>query len=736
MKKFFNILAAIILAGLILVCVYFIFKTPIDNLINKAKDSFGNVTVEIYVMDPDTNNYQKSTKKINVKEGTSYTYSPASKEYYTIDTTKSELTIENASKDSIIKVYYNCEKCTITFELNGGESSEDLVYEINKGHSFFAPKIVKPGYKIVSYNNYVEKIYADTLFTPNWELDHYIVTLVLPEGCTINDSNFTKIEDSNNYAATITYLEELTLPDVSTTDYIFFGWKINGEGSFITSINNVSEDINIIGSFNVKMYTITFVEENGVYYSPITAKKNTKIDPPRINPLNNIPGYGLVWYEDSDYTTPYSFAFMPATDLELYGKWELDRGTGFIEYNISKSTIDSLDDFTNCIDYVYFNYITSGFSKEITYCSASEVNNEFKKASALAEYRSNTPIIISTTYNELSGKITVEIKVETNTKSYEGSITALANETNPYNVVGYVEGTNLRDATFNDFYIEKITQTYEVSTTNQLLYVVEHGYKPICTNSALDIYNKAKNILRNIVNDDMTDFEKLERIYEYLVLNVQYDYNVLSADHSWEYYDAYFMEGVFNNKKAVCDGIAKSLVLLCNIEGIPCVEVSGNNHAWCQVKIKNLWYVIDATHGNLRINSTNKTVLDFSEFLISKALKQEKGYQSSEFSNIKCNQIFDYFGYNEYSYGANKINLVVNNYHDLEKIMEYANSTEADLDNYSINFKVNTTSEINTLVNLAQDEFRLKTGSNFKYSISWSYDSSLTYKVCKLLFTK
>ena len=63
----------------------------------------------------------------------------------------------------------------------------------------------------------------------------------------------------------------------TTTDYIFFGWKINGEGSFITSINNVSEDINIIGSFNVKMYTITFVEENGVYYSPITAKKNVII---------------------------------------------------------------------------------------------------------------------------------------------------------------------------------------------------------------------------------------------------------------------------------------------------------------------------------------------------------------------------------------------------------------------------------------------------------------------------
>ena len=733
MKKFLNIIAGLFFAALVLTCLFFIFKTPILNLIQKTKDNLGNVTVEFYVMNPDTEEFTRTSKKVNVKEGSSYTYVPEKKQYYVVDTSNSVLSASNVTKETVFTVYYVCEKCTITFELNGGECSEPLTYEINKGHSFFAPNITKEGYKITSYTNYVDKIYQDTTFIPQFSIAHYNITLVLADGCEISDDNFTQIEDTSNYYTTMTYLDEITLPSVSSSYYYFRYWEIDGVA--VTKLENVTSDLTVKGVFNVKMYTISFVEENGKYYAPMMYKYNEDINPPKEEPTDVVPGYGMVWYLNNDYTNQFSFTRMPSNDLVLYGRMEYDTGCGFLTYDITKSTIDSLEDFTNCIDYVYYNYITSNFTKEITYCTFDEVNDEFKKASDLAEYRSNTAISIGTTsQTDFNGtKIIVDLKVENNTKVYETSVTAPENITHPYNYVGYDLTQNLRPATFNDFYIESIPYTYNVETTNQLLYVVEHGYKPICTGKALSIYNKAKQVLRNIVNDDMSDFEKLEHIYEYLCLNVQYDYNALHGDRSWAYYDAYFMEGVFNNQKAVCDGIAKSLVLLCNIEGIPCVEVSGNNHAWCEVKIKNMWYVIDATHGNLRIADTEYTLLDYSEFLISKDIKQEKGYASNEFKHIDCNHLFDYFEYKEFTYGTKTISLVVSDYRDLEKVLEYITSTETTLHNFSINFKVKTETDLNTLIELAKNEYYLKKHHSFNYALSWSYDNSLSYKICKLI---
>lgn len=146
-------------------------------------------------------------------------------------------------------------------------------------------------------------------------------------------------------------------------------------------------------------------------------------------------------------------------------------------------------------------------------------------------------------------------------------------------------------------------------TTDQLYNIAESGRQPVAQNEAVSrVYNAAKQVVNTIIGKGMSDYEKVLAFYDWLVLNVEYDYDVSqligeTGDDAYSY-EAFHLEGVFLRKKAVCDGIAKAMSLLCRIEGIPCYKVSGyvwtnggTGHAWNKVYIDGKWYIVDATWG-------------------------------------------------------------------------------------------------------------------------------------------
>ena len=705
-KKILSVIFGLAFFALIFTCLYFIFKEPIDNIIGKWK--IKEVTINYCIMDPDTSNYNIEKEIIYLEKGQDYKIEEQELEYYVINYDKSNLVVFNIQNDITLSIYYDCETCEVTFDPNGGDTSEALTFTVNKGSSFKAPLITMPHYSIKEYVGYVSKIYEDSSFTVIWEETKYLITLVLPSGCYIDEENYYPYVNNTNYYTYITYFEELELPNVLSDEYNFLYFvNENEEETYI--LRDIEEDLYLIGKFTEQLYTITFSSDYSI--TPIVAASGDHINAPKMSAGLIAAGYDINWYIDSQYEELFDFYLMPNYDLVLYGRVEPDTLTGFLEYDIEKETIDSIHDFTKCIDYVYFNYVTDGLRKKVTYTTFNEINEEFQKASRLAEYRSNTELNMRAEATNALGsqEVYVTLSLQVDTSSFEGTMTAARNGKEILDYVDYHPTYNLRDVDFNDFYIENLPKTYNVSTTNQLLYVVEHGYKPICSGKALDIYNKAKAILRDIISDDMNDLEKIEAIYKYLVANVQYDHLVLSAPNTWEHYDSYFMEGVFNNQKAVCDGIAKSLVLLCNIEGIKCVEVSGNNHAWCEVKINNRWYVIDATHGNLGVSGYEFTVFDFSEFLISQATKQEKGYTSHEFENIRCEKDFNYLRYKTVTFNDEELSFVVHNADDLEKLFEYAVYKRNGTDDISFNFIYDSDISLDLLITSAKNLYRLST---------------------------
>lgn len=157
-----------------------------------------------------------------------------------------------------------------------------------------------------------------------------------------------------------------------------------------------------------------------------------------------------------------------------------------------------------------------------------------------------------------------------------------------------------------------------VRNSEELWWALEHNYLPTFPNeytAAEKYFEEAKTTLREIIRDGMTDYEKLLAIYEYLIYSVEYDYDAYdNMDTESARADAcYYLEGVFDKGRAVCDGKSKAFVLLCRIEGIECVRDFGTGkgenavgHAWNYVKLGGEWYLVDTTEGDAKQLATSE----------------------------------------------------------------------------------------------------------------------------------
>lgn len=112
-----------------------------------------------------------------------------------------------------------------------------------------------------------------------------------------------------------------------------------------------------------------------------------------------------------------------------------------------------------------------------------------------------------------------------------------------------------------------------------------------------EVYDMAADILPD---EALSDLEKEEAIYRWLVDNVNYDWtlqDVLSETERWSYQPY----GALINRTAVCLGYATSFQLLMDMSGVECITIVGacfnstGDHAWNMVKLNGEWYCVDVT---------------------------------------------------------------------------------------------------------------------------------------------
>ena len=676
-------------------------KTPetstAPNTEDAPKENTFTVPIIFYRQDPESGEYLKadeSSHTFTQKDGVSnaLTIDPVIPEHYELDSDKTDLTPSDIQEGDTIVIYFKCKTVNVTF--TDGEST--TAQTLRAGQTPTPPEFSRYGYTLTGYDKPIAPVYEDTVYTAVWEITTYTLTLYTAKGSRIDTDGFT--EQEGHFTKGFTVFDSFTLPTPQNESYHFLAWNTEADrsGKDYTEITkDTNEDIVLYAIYDVSLYSISFAEENGILYPSYYLPYGTPITAPKIAPENQKAGYGLTWYEDENATKPYRFTAMPRQNITLYGKWELDTGTGFLSWdleNIQNETIDSREELLAFIDYVHFYNFTESVSIEVTYDTYENVIQDIGELGMLGDFRANGALGYGagekTSYRHENAKCYIEIKVS---RSYRESEATLTTEPTSETAYTYLTKTiTPRGDAYTDFYIDRLQNSMAVTTTNQLHYVVEHGYRPLPEEGspAERIYLAAKTLLNDILPADATDFEKAELIFNYLVQNVQYDDRAVQISETpgavWSNYDAFFLEGVFDRQKAVCDGIAKAYSLLCNIEGIPCVEVVGDAHAWNRVKLNNIWYVADPTHGNLHIRDANRSITDHSHFLMSDREKAALGYASVSYPAIKASEGYDYFGNKRFTYNGYTFDYAIESSDELAILLAHLLTLKDDLDGCSI----------------------------------------------------
>lgn len=245
-----------------------------------------------------------------------------------------------------------------------------------------------------------------------------------------------------------------------------------------------------------------------------------------------------------------------------------------------------------------------------------------------------------------------------------------------------------------NFYIDSVKETMSVSTSNMLYKAVAWGYQPVFMGSQKEnlqqIYNNAKDALSYIVSDEMSEYEKVHAIYDYIIYNVRYDHDCANAEDAYvsgnlslnekmKYY-GYYLEGIFLDKfykkdmHAVCDGKSKAFVLMCGIEGITAVRISGEassdgknfgGHAWNKVLLDlngtgdKEWYFVDTTWGD--VGDDSKEFLSHAYFLLSDDEVKNTHVEKTGHGYPKAEGKFDYYAHETYTSNGTEYNYVITN---------------------------------------------------------------------------
>ena len=245
-----------------------------------------------------------------------------------------------------------------------------------------------------------------------------------------------------------------------------------------------------------------------------------------------------------------------------------------------------------------------------------------------------------------------------------------------------------------NFYIDGVKETMSVSTSNMLYKAVAWGYRPEFMGSQREnlqqIYDNAKDALSYIVSDEMSEYEKVHAIYDYIIYNVRYDHDCANAEDKYvsgnlslnekmKYY-GYYLEGIFLDKfykkdmHAVCDGKSKAFVLMCGIEGITAVRISGKassdgknfgGHAWNKVLLDlngtgdKEWYFVDTTWGD--VGDDSKEFLSHAYFLLSDDEVKNTHDENPGHDYPKAEGKFDYYAHETYTSSGTEYNYVITN---------------------------------------------------------------------------
>ncbi|MBQ8431221.1 MAG: hypothetical protein IJX26_04725, partial [Clostridia bacterium] len=480
--------------------------------------------------------------------------------------------------------------------------------------------------------------------------------------------SWDKVDNAESYYLTISYantamknfqttlIEELTV----TTNKLNLGDYISLEGNYSIRIKAVAGEEYESSGFSDYAYNHTMTidsdfKRNKVFMNGQTYSHYVTSYAQLENLINYYYLFNDITYFETSLSSNYNLKIMLGVEIDVLMEECAEANYGFS--NSSSALIEKL----NAISTQAISNYSEGYYLE---------NNQLSAPVEVAE--NETTYYVYNIKTGLNSDKTALVS-SSNEKLFEEKQKTLANSLRRKD--NYIFAIDM---------LEKI----DVSNTEQLFMAVQYNRSPnFVGNStvASTIYNNAKDILNTIINDDMTDYQKVVAIYDWLMTNVQYnmsfetllqekpnlnDYTDLTNSTLMGNVKYNYLEGVFydsNNRLASSNGLAKAFVLMCKIEGIDAIKVNGTKngakHYWNKVFIdgtpnndidQKTWFTVDLASSYIidSLNSTNYQIESHKYFLVTDSfIKSKLGVVEKYLpKDAVSNTTINYYSNSIYSY--------------------------------------------------------------------------------------
>lgn len=270
----------------------------------------------------------------------------------------------------------------------------------------------------------------------------------------------------------------------------------------------------------------------------------------------------------------------------------------------------------NITEYILLNYV---YKNDFNYDSSNEykITDEFSYFKLTDNYKpENKKDIFNIIYNAINnGYESFNFYCQ---NSYETCLDDVKDLTSDYELLSVI----------NNF-VHPYNSYNKLNVTINSLGKINIKVQKLYNESTINILNKKIDTVYNeLITDNMTDYDKIKIIHDYIIDNSVYDEQ--RANNLYNEYQGEFSSNIATGPllqgHGICSGYTDAMKLFLDKMNIPNYKISSENHIWNLVYIDNKWLHLDLTWDDPVINNGEISTIDHTYFLIdtNKLLNIEK----------------------------------------------------------------------------------------------------------------
>ena len=293
-------------------------------------------------------------KTFKLNEGESWRVTLPKREKYEIasleitgDGTSAELQrngdyiITMGSEKSYIKVIWDYNKYSITYNTNGGKVDQEYV-KAEYGQQITISNAIREGYTLLGWSSTGDEnnidyrpgnnitIKQSLILDAIWQLNDYTLTFDGNNGSIIGDSTITG-----------KYRTEVQLPKAERARYTFEGWATEPDATEpeYNDKLRLKENLTLYAVWKPEQFTITFNGNGGTTkVESVIEDYNTKVD----LPIAERPGYTLLGWDENQEATKATYStnskYTIKGNTTLYAIWSINTYT--VTFNAREGTVN------------------------------------------------------------------------------------------------------------------------------------------------------------------------------------------------------------------------------------------------------------------------------------------------------------------------------------------------------------------------------------------------------------